>query len=29
VTGTTQENIKNEILDVMAKKEIVDVDFTV
>lgn len=29
VTGTTQDNIKNEIIDIMAKKGIIDVDFTV
>lgn len=29
VTGTTQENIKNEIIDVMAKRGFVDVDFIV
>lgn len=29
VTGTTQDNIKNEIIDIMAKRGILDVDFTV
>lgn len=29
VTGTTQDNIKNEIIDIMAKKGIMNVDFTV
>jgi len=29
VSGTTQDNIKNEIMDVMAKKGITNVDYTV
>jgi len=29
VSGTTQDNIKNEVIDIMAKKGITDVDYTV
>lgn len=29
VSNTTQDNIKNEVLDIMAKKGITDVDYTV